>query len=77
VARYFTDVIYVEGVGFAAVGCDTDWKGGIYISPDGLNWIPQSVPDGIGSLYGITYDYDNGKIVAMDYSGKVIEGTPE
>jgi hypothetical protein len=28
-------------------------------------------------LRGITYDYDNGKFVAMDYSGNVTEGTPE
>jgi photosystem II stability/assembly factor-like uncharacterized protein len=75
--NYFNDVIYVEGVGFAAVGFDTDWKGGIYISPDGINWIPQSVPDGAGGVYGITYDYVNGKFVAVDTNGNVLEGTPE
>jgi hypothetical protein len=73
----FSDVIYVEGVGFAAVGTGTDYKGVIYISQDGINWIPQSVPDGVGYLCGITYDYDNGKFVAVDTNGNVLEGTPE
>jgi hypothetical protein len=72
------DVIYVEGVGFAAVGYDSSNGGGaIYISQDGLNWIPQSVPDGTNSLYGITYDYVNGKFVTISYYGDVFEGTPE
>jgi hypothetical protein len=79
--NYFHDVIYVEGVGFAAVGIsigyDDNINGVIYISQDGINWIPQSVPDGVSYLNGITYDYDNGKFMAVGYEGDVIEGTPE
>jgi hypothetical protein len=70
----FNDVICVEGVGFVAVGYDTD-KGVIYTSRDGLNWIPQSVPAGVHYFYGVTYDYDNGKFVAVDGNGTAIEIT--
>ncbi|MDR2765846.1 MAG: hypothetical protein LBB63_00045 [Holosporaceae bacterium] len=72
---YFNDATYVDGVGFVIVGCEqNNWEAVIYISPDGINWIPQSVPDGVHDLRGITYV--DGKFVTIGDNGEVIAVTP-
>jgi hypothetical protein len=68
------DVIYVEGVGFAAAGHDGSNGGAIYTSQDGKTWIPQENVPNYG-FHGITYNHDSGKFMAVGDGGEVVEIT--